>query len=89
MFKKELKRYREGDKEIRHFILIKWMFVCFCLSFVVFFLAKNSHFGPVAFFLIFILIVGNGVLGVISFFNFFSQEPAPEKKYKKPKQPWE
>ena len=83
--KNELHKYRMGDKEVRHLILVKWGFVCFVIAMVGFSLSYYLHLDRIGYLLMAVSIITGNILGIIAFFNFLSKEPAPVKK----KQPWE
>ena len=87
--KNELYKYRMGDKEVRHFILVKWGLICFVIAMTGFALSYYLHMNKIAYLLMAVSIIAGNVIGIIAFFNFFSREPAPEEKYKRKKQPWE
>jgi len=89
MIKSEFSKYRRGDKDVRHFILLKWIFACFALAMAGFGVSYYFCLNVIGLPLTVISIIAVNILVVIGFINFFSKEPDQEEKYKRAKQPWE
>jgi len=89
MIRNEVLKYQNGDKEARHFFLLKWLFICFALAMVGFAIEYYLCISLIGYPLMAFSIIAINLLMLIGFKDFFSKEQSPQEKYKRAKQPWE
>ena len=89
MIKKDFNSLLHGTKSERHFIFVKYGFICFLIAMLGFGLLYFFDLKKLGFLITAMgIIVGNVIIfsGVV---NFFTKDKPVEEKYVKVKQPWE
>lgn len=84
----ELRKFREGNRKVRHYLFVKWMLILFLLTVATFWIGYYTG-SKITYYIMAFLILGANILSFLAAKNFFSKAAPPEEEFKRVKQPWE